>query len=1826
MEWTRWSVFLLVASSATIYGCQFEPAGDYLRFVRVPENVPVGGEILRVQVRPQGLLTIQPMDKEEDAQYFKVSSVNGSWVRVSLARSLEDLVDSDIPQSVLKFRLACLDPIDETVSSSYLSVTVYVEDVNDHAPHFLGTPYHVTVDELTPAGLTIFRGIHAVDRDKPNTPNSDVQYSLVSGGDEHGHFVLESSHRAALVLRSPLDFDAGDTHFNLTIVASDRGTPPNNATTVVRVTVRDNDDLSPRFTRDVYKVQIPEMPAYPAGAVVQQEVLLSPPIHAEDQDEALNASVRYEIVAGNANEIFWIDPANGSLFVRRAIDREALASERYSLALRASQKDNPARQGTARLEVTVLDVNDNAPTFEVEIYNISIVENLPNGFSVLQVAARDPDKGENGEFTYELEDPHNAFAIDPHTGWLTVKNQSQLDREKQSSLRMRVRAKEKRPSAEPGSRSAAVWVTLLDANDNNPIFQPTNVYHFQVSSDAPVGEVIGQVNALDPDLGRNGQVTYDVQRANASDEFGRLLPLPFSIEAQSGLLLVVDTPLLEDRYTLLIEAVDQPANPSERRTALAVATVDVARSRQSSSGGGSPGFVGAPYQFWVGGNAAVGTTVGLVRLKNVDKKTALYDLLHSYRTGVPFAIEERSGVITVVRDLSHFTRTHYDFETVVTDGQYTLVTNVTIHVVDPEDPVVLATTFAPPRSHLLETFEFKVRENHAGVLVGKLPVPQSKRDAQFLLVNKDLADLFAVSSDGSLYTKKGLDREERSSYHLTIISESRGGGNAKGGDGGIFQVVVVVEDENDNPPRFSHRKYSGRVSEDAAPNTLIKLDAAVHAVDVDMGNNAKFQIRLRGEGANKFHIEQESGKIFFSGKEPLDREATPRYNLRLVAVDRGNASSEADLVILVDDVNDNAPNFVQMMLLDDAVAADGNAKQRRDTVLPLKNMSSKNYPVVNLEENIAMGSPVIKIEANDVDDGDNALVTYKIVGENHREKQDRSNSARHKKERSFTINPNTGEITVAKRLSPETEFQLDVMAADCCGLSSNMSLMVNVVDVNDHAPTFKRPWYQYDLAEGTYMGWVMGWLHASDADFGNNAAVNYYIDPEEGDLPFSISPEGGALTATGTIDRETGDSYEFRVWAEDGGKPKLKTSVQVTINILDVNDNAPEFFNFNRRDDITGTPIYHTAVDENGPPGQFVLQVFANDSDYAGNGNGLLLYSIAGPPRREFHIDSKDGTITTLTSLDYESANIHNITVVASDLGSPSLSSSAIVLVAVKDHKETIVDLNPIFLERHLEVEVMENSHTPLVLTMLNVSAAYRGQALTYALLPGPDVSHFYVDSRNGTVYLMSAPDREKQSYYVIKVRAERAKKARHSVLVYPMLSDELGVSGDEVRLVVHVRDENDNTPRFEGAQEGRPIVAAIPASANYGDEVVRLHAVDADEGLNGEVRYHMLQKPDDSEPKRFDVHPITGQVRGITSFARDAGKVFGFDVRARDRRGAPDGHSVIANVIVHVLDENKQVVLVMNAKPVEVERNSQNITRALSRLTGLDVRLRKLEPHLELDSEEEADASDLYLYAVDPHLNMVVDMTRLERVLSLHSAALKRDLDIFQAMEVRDLPNSPRTPRPALLAVEAGAVAMGCFVFLGALAAAICFGCVRRKKKMCKQQKACFPGSHMGFTMNLRPPYLVELEEATTDSYVDMHSQHSGRFPRVNPDLKLSRAASSVARLQRPIASMTSISRHDSGVALHHPHNCSCSSGHETSSSNGSYEDSLKELNPSQGFVVSAEGKQQKKRQREPSSTPPPPPAAHNHHLGVQLARRHSERVVVCPLDHHPRNIHECN
>ena len=145
-----------------------------------------------------------------------------------------------------------------------MSVTVYIEDVNDHTPVFLNEPYLVQVDESTSPGTILYQGIQAFDRDKPNTPNSDVQITIrdtVLDRNQQGtpaYFALESPHRPYLILKRSLDFDVGVREFNIELVASDRGTPAKYTNTTLKIVVKDHDDLPPKFTEGVYRTKLNE--------------------------------------------------------------------------------------------------------------------------------------------------------------------------------------------------------------------------------------------------------------------------------------------------------------------------------------------------------------------------------------------------------------------------------------------------------------------------------------------------------------------------------------------------------------------------------------------------------------------------------------------------------------------------------------------------------------------------------------------------------------------------------------------------------------------------------------------------------------------------------------------------------------------------------------------------------------------------------------------------------------------------------------------------------------------------------------------------------------------------------------------------------------------------------------------------------------------------------------------------------------------------------------------------------------------------------------------------------------------------------------------------------------------------------------------------------------------------------------------------------------------------------------------------------------------------------------------------------------------------------
>ncbi|KAK2588583.1 hypothetical protein KPH14_006357 [Odynerus spinipes] len=1807
-------------------GCQFYPIGEYLKFVRVPENLREGAEILSLEAHPRNRLTIIPVDKEEDSRFFSYKDVNGTHVSVTLAHSLEDLVDTESPRNLLKFRVIC-DYTDgrDTLVSSHLSVTVYVEDINDHAPQFVDAPYHVTVDELTPTGVTIFRGIHAVDGDKPNTPNSDIHYAIVKGN-EQGKFSLESGHRTALILRKPLDYDNGDREFTLVITATDRGVPSKSSNATVKITVLDNDDLDPTFTRDVYKAKIYEFYPMPERPIFA-EINFTTPIHAVDRDHDINVSVRYDIISGNEGGYFHLDPKNGSLFLKRAIDLEAernLPGNTFVLQIHATQIDNPLKMAMARVEVEVLDLNDNLPEFEVDLYNISIVENLPNGFSVLQVIARDKDQGENGEFDYRLDDPSGAFSMDPRSGWLTVKDQNVLDRERRDRLRMKVHAVERKPSVvlidgrRANGSTVDIHVSLLDANDNNPIFVPANLYELVARANAKIGTVLGQVHAVDEDLGANGLVKYTLQKPGNSST----RTPPFAVDERTGVITVVDSPIIEGRHAIFVEAADQPANPSERRFSLAVVTVDVFRPDGPDSW--EPDFVGAPYEFWVGANVPVGTSVGQIRINDaVQTSDLIYDLLHSYQEGVPFAVEERSGTITVVEEIERYDRSTYEFEGVVTDERdLTLITNVSIHVVDPNDergPFTKGTTTAP--------LVFHVKENVPGTYIGQVLLQNGTTAAsysgtRFLIVNQQDVPDISITEDGALHAPNGLDRESRQNYSITVIAE--GSKLLR-----VIQVRVIVDDENDHPPVFTSSSYEGRILENSPNGTEVVMASPIAASDKDEGINQEFAFSLTGEGSSLFRIDPSDARVFFEGNDDarLNREERDSYDLQVVAEDGGGLMSTAHLKIIIDDTNDNPPKFIRMIVLPDQGVKVSNqpdeesTSDKNDTKTSTsidsnetKRPNERKSPLLLVPENVTMGAPIIRLLAEDKDEGSNAEISYSLQNEtisgSGDSAIDRSSKLDSIGRRYFLLDSRTAEISVARALPPERNVRLIVFAKDGGGLSDNITIRIHVVDVNDHAPVFDQSWYTFDVAEGTYMAHTIGTVRAMDSDFGANANVNYEIlsgaredenDKDNATWIFDVGPRDGVLRVNGKLDRERMPIHRLVLLARDDGTPSLSSTVEVEVNVLDVNDNAPSFHGYDEiESDDRGIPIavYRTSIFENSPIGTFVAKVYANDSDFAGNGNGLILFDLVSPAHEEkqyFTIDSKEGSITTIANLDYESTKNHRLLVTASDLGSPiSMTSTAVVTVEIinvddddddeEDDKEedgqddsaNEVQKVPAFRHRYYEVEVEENTPSPILIVELDLADGYRSDHIRYSVVAdGTDArDHFSIDSRNGSLYLITKVDRETRDRYEAKVRVDRVKLARGMpVMIYPVAGERLnGLAPNEARVVVRVKDTNDNAPRFKS--KGRPILAAIPTTAHYGYEVVKVEAEDPDEGTNGEIRYQILGRED---APRFAIDPLSGQVRSVASFARDAGRVFGFDVKATDRRGAENGRSSIANVFVYVLDDQKQLVMVVGQKPIDIEPHLENFTAALHNITGLDVRVRKLEPHIEKNLID-ATSTDVYLYAIDPHLNVMIDMDTLHNVFFNKKMDIKRELDEYHVLEIAG--NAPRRNQRYLLStLEVGVIVLGCVVFLGALITALCVTCVRRSKRRRRREKAMFSsGGPLGFALAdstlqkppLFPTFVDGLHYDPEPFCTDMprrqsicdHGPGCVRFHTMggSSSKHAVRTTGSGKGLEASATSLHS-SGQDSGIVARASCHCSHSSSPSSGESSNGYEDSLKSL-----------------------------------------------------------------
>ncbi|NXU65158.1 CELR3 protein, partial [Horornis vulcanius] len=633
---------------------------------------------------------------------------------------------------------------------------------------------------------------------------------------------------------------------------------------------------------------------------------------------------------------------------------------------------------------------------------------------------------------------------------------------------------------------------------------------------------------------------------------------------------------------------------------------------------------------------------------------------------------------------------------------------------------------------------------------------------------------------GVVSTKTKLDYESQKNYTLNI---SLSDGNTTD----YATVFIRVTDINDNSPVFGTTNTTIAIAENMPVGTNI---TSVSATDVDEGFNGLVVYTLKG-GEGKMDIDS-SGFILL--QKVLDREEQGFYNLTVIASDQGQParSTALNLTIVIDDMNDNPPVF-----------------------------SSSRYEV-KVPEDRELGSVLLTLSATDRDAGANALVTYQII---HQRPQTSSPV--------FLVNSSTGQLSLSQQLDYETinGFEVKVEASDGGQptLSTETLVVVHVEDINDNPPEFSQAVYDVFVLENHQKGSPVYTFSVADKD--ESIRVLQMICA----LNHSLLQDGTILV-TGPVDRESKEKYKLLLVASDNGVPLRQNFTHVIIQVLDVNDNPPQF----TRAQYSAS-VHVAAAKE----GEFVLSVSATDLDL-GN-NAVISYSLMNHSD-DFHINNDTGEITLSSNLDHITADtVVTLTVVATDHGVPQLSSNV----------EDINDNPPVFsawIQTHLSAP--ENAAGLDLGTFSATDLDIGDNALISYSLQDDFAGTFHINNSTGKLMTKNPLDREVMDSYELKIMATDSGKPPQSASLV---------------LSIAVEDVNDNPPVFPQKSYSVTVRENEPPHV-----ILSAVATDADIGYNAIIHYTIT-----GETTSFHVGELSGDISTLQPLDYESHSQYMFILKA---------------------------------------------------------------------------------------------------------------------------------------------------------------------------------------------------------------------------------------------------------------------------------------------------------------------------------------------------------
>ncbi|XP_062869869.1 protocadherin Fat 3 [Trichomycterus rosablanca] len=1170
------------------------------------------------------------------------------------------------------------------LKSTEVTVTVSVIDTNDNPPSFNQPLYEAFISELAPRGHFV-TCVQASDADGCDVDR--LRYSMLYG-DERMTFVMD--FQTGVISLSNQRRLGDQTMYVLNVSVSDGVFT---STAQVNVQVLGANLYSPVFSQRFYLAEVKENA--PAGTAVIQ-------VSAMDEDSGLYGQIMYSFINDLGKSLFNVR-ADGVISTAQKLDKEDPLHGDIVLMVMALDGGGKASYCTVRVMLT--DENDNAPRFRAVEYKVSVKANIAPGSLVTQIQAQDPDSGDNGKVFYSLYSEArlplvDVLEIEPDTGWIVTKGS--MVHLRGTVLSFFVKATDSGVPAKHSLVSAFIHVLPPDAS--LPTFSQPQ-YSFTIPEDTPVGTALGSVY-----LGTFQKATFALVNGETMESNqGRT----FVMDKDSGLLRLDDA---LDYELVSIYRFKVAATMRENLVeSMSVVEVEVKILDVNDN---KPSFETSSYVAMVMEGMPVGTRVIQVYALDPDWGSngqvtyRLGAILNNEKdqtsernvsTNAMFAIDSKTGWITTLGDLDHERCPSYTFSVVASDLGETVALSSTAVVT-----VAVADVNDNPPTFEKDHYRGAVRENDpVGEVVSVLSTRDLDTSDQNRLVSiyitggnpRGVFALAPVQGEWKVFVKQPLDREEQDQYLLSITASD-----------GLFATRAIVEvtvmDVNDNSPICTQALYEASFPEDIPVDGGI---LTVRATDADTGSNAEIQYSLIGVGAEDFSVDVKTGEIKTASL--MDRERTHAYKLTAQATDRGGLFCRSEIFLTVTDVNDNAPSFFFTEFL------------------------------ASVFENAAPKSLITRVQASDPDEGMNRKILYSLAS-----------SA----DGVFSIDPSLGVVMLEKPLDRELQdsYRVRVQAADLAGeadsLSTQVDLTVMVLDVNDNPPVFPKHDYAVTVPEDVAVGTELLRVFASSKDTGVNAQIYYSISTGNELERFSIDEATGVIMVADDLDYEVCKDFYLRVEAMDGGSPALKTSTIVSIEIMDVNDNAPSF----------SEDVYNVLVSEDAAIGETVTRLLAEDLD--SQLNGRITYSILrGDPGNQFWINPVSGLLKVNKALDREKIPSYRLSVQAFDSGSPAMSTTVSVNIEIAD----VNDNAPAFSPANASAVIQLNKPVGTSILTLSVSdkdSPRNGGPFDFRILSGNENDVFSLD-RNGELRSNKVFKPGATREYTLEIQAQDSGKPRLS-------------------------------------------------------------------------------------------------------------------------------------------------------------------------------------------------------------------------------------------------------------------------------------------------------------------------------------------------------------------------------------------------------------------------------------------------------------------------------